>query len=56
VVAVDTIETWMYSAHDHDYYEGGDKPTVSLSRSNIFILAAEVPVAALSPADTILVM
>jgi hypothetical protein len=56
VVAVDTIETFMYSAHDRGYYEGGDKPTVSLSRSSIFIFAAEVPVAALSPADTILVM
>jgi hypothetical protein len=37
-------------------YDGGDKPTVSLSSSSIFILAAEVPVAALSPTDTILVM
>jgi hypothetical protein len=38
------------------YLERGDKPTVSLSSSNIFIFAAVVPVAALSPADTILVM
>ena len=33
-----------------------DKPTVSLSSKRIFILAADVPVAALSPAVTILVM
>lgn len=33
-----------------------DKPTVSLSSKRIFILAAEVPVAAVSPTDTILVM
>lgn len=37
-------------------FVGGDKPTVSLSSRRIFILAAEVPVAALSPTDTILVM
>ena len=33
-----------------------DKPTVSLSSNRIFILAAEVPAAAESPTDTILVM
>jgi hypothetical protein len=33
-----------------------DRPTVSSSNKRIFIFAAEVPAAALSPADTILVM
>ena len=36
-------------------FKRANKPTVSLSSNRIFILAADVPAAALSPADTILV-
>jgi hypothetical protein len=46
----------LWSALIQLLFEREDKPTVSLSSNNIFIFAAEVPVAALSPADTILVM
>jgi hypothetical protein len=56
VVAVETIETCAALAPNVNYSDRADKPTVSLSRRRIFILAAEVPVAALSPTDTILVM
>jgi hypothetical protein len=56
VVAVDSIDTYGNSICARGNFEGGDKPTVSLSRRSIFIFAAVVPVVALSPADTILVM
>lgn len=55
-MAEETIDTWS-DKHMTEYdSDGGDKPTVSLSSRSIFILAADVPVAALSPTDTILVM
>lgn len=56
MVAVDTIDTCTYQHLSRHIAEGVDIPTVSLSSRSIFIFAAEVPAAALSPADTILVM
>ena len=56
MVAVDTIDTCAHQYLCRCMKEGADRPTVSLSSRSIFIFAAEVPAAALSPADTILVM
>jgi hypothetical protein len=56
VVAVETIGTYTLLVPGIRHSDRADKPTVSLSSRRIFILAADVPVAALSPADTILVM